>query len=108
MFRVLAGSLVAAGLLVGGAFGAVAHAAVVPAHGVAWHDARVCASFPEWGSSLRRAEASLFTWGNELPGTDRGLFADGVALRSYLVVHRHARSAHDLYLRVYEDCNPDA
>ena len=71
-------------------------------------DLRFCRSFPEYGSSLRRAERTVGTWGREIRGTDSDLHHYAAALRAFLAAHPRASSAHGAYRAVYQDCNPDA
>jgi hypothetical protein len=80
----------------------VAHASVIT------HDTALCRYFPEFGSSLARAERTRPEWARHIRGTDRELHRNAASLNDYLVRHPHAHTTHGRYVTVYLNCNPDA
>ena len=74
-----------------------------------WDNA-FCAYFPEFGSSLRHAEATRREWAPLVAHwwADRSLHADARSLLVFLRVHPRAASTGGRYVDVYLGCNPDA
>ena len=100
----------AAAMVSSWSMGSVADAATArPAHEVAYDNA-FCAYFPEFGSSLRHAEATQGEWAPLVAHwwADRSLHADARSLLAFLRVHPHAASTGGRYVDVYLGCNPDA